>query len=78
MKIVEISDKYIEYLRKYFPNTTMDSKQHHRSHKRKYLGILFEIHGIPYYAPFSSPKKKDYNLDGTIRKSTLFIVRMTK
>lgn len=77
MKIVQIEDCYIETLKKEFPSI-MDSKRFHRSHTRKYLGILFSIGDFNYYAPFSSPKAHDYNADGSIKKSTITSIRLTK
>ena len=50
----------------------MDGKRFHRSHTKKYLGIVFTIGKFNYYAPFSSPKVKDYNRDGTIKKNSIF------
>lgn len=75
MRIVQIKDEYIEILRKAFP-IVLDNKRFHRKHTRKYIGVVFSINGFQYYAPFSSPKPKDYNEDGTIKKSNLFSIRM--
>lgn len=75
MRIVQIKDEYIEILRKSFP-VVLDNKRFHRKHTRKYIGIVFSINNFQYYAPFSSPKIKDYNNDGSIKKSNLFSIRM--
>ena len=77
--IYEIKDNYVEYLRitKGF-NKVYDPKILVRSHERKYIGIVLKINNYNYFAPFSSPKKSDYNMDKTIRKSTFTILRMTK
>lgn len=77
MKIVQVDDYYIELLRNEFP-TIMDGKRFHRSHTRKYVGIIFSIGKFNYYAPFSSPKSKDYNLDGSIKKNSIFTIHMIK
>lgn len=77
MKIVQVNDDYIDLLTKEFPNV-MDSKRFHRSHTRKYIGIIFTIGKFNYYAPFSSPKSGDYNADGTIKKNNIFSIKMTK
>ena len=77
MRIVQIDDDYIEMLRQKFPSI-MDGKRFHRSHTRKYLGIVFTIGEFNYYAPFSSPKVKDYNRDGTIKKNSIFAIHMVK
>ena len=76
MRIVQIKDEYIEILRKSFP-IVLDNKRFHRKHTRKYIGIVFSINNFQYYAPFSSPKIKDYNNDGSIKKSNLFGIKMT-
>lgn len=75
MRIVQIDDDYIEKLREYFPSV-MDEKRFTRSHKRKYVGVVFVIDGFNYYAPFSSPKNRDYNPDGTIKKNTMLSLKM--
>lgn len=54
----------------------MDNKRHHRSHTRKYIGVVFKLGTLNYYAPFSSPKPENYNSDGTIKKSTIFSISM--
>lgn len=77
MKLVNIDDKYIEKLRMIFPNV-MDNKRFHRTHTRKYLGVILQMNGKYYYAPFSSPKEKDYLPDGKIKKNNMFMLRMTK
>lgn len=77
MKLVNIDDKYIEKLRMIFPNV-MDNKRFHRTHTRKYLGVILQMNGKYYYAPLSSPKEKDYLPDGKIKKNNMFMLRMTK
>lgn len=77
MKIVEVSDRYINYLKEYFPKTLLDNKQGCRKHTRKYLGVIFKINEFNYFAPLSSPKKSDYLENGEIRKSSVSIIRMT-
>ena len=77
MRIIQVEDKYIELLRNNFPSV-LDDKRFCRTHTRKYLGVIFTIERFNYYAPFSSPKPKDYNQDGTIKKNTMFIINMVK
>ena len=77
MKIVQIDDVYIDLLRQEFPNA-MDPKRFHRSHTRKYIGIIFTIGNFNYYAPFSSPKPRDYNSDGAIKKNNIFSLKIKK
>ena len=77
MRIVEVEDDYIQMLRNAFPSV-MDEKRFHRTHKRKYIGVILTIGDFNYYAPFSSPKKKDYKPDGSIKKDSLFSLHMVK
>lgn len=77
MRIVQISDDYIELLRKQFPRI-MDEKRFHRSHTRKYVGVIFAVGNFNYYAPFSSPKAKDLKADGSVKKNSIFSIYMTK
>lgn len=77
MRIVQISDDYIELLRNQFPRI-MDEKRFHRSHTRKYVGVIFTVGNFNYYAPFSSPKVKDLKTDGSIKKNSIFSIYMTK
>ena len=77
--VYEVKDAYIEYLRtdKGF-NKVYDPKILVRTHTRKYIGVVLTINNFKYFAPFSSPKNSDFNIDGTVRKSTISILRMTK
>lgn len=78
LEIYTVSDKYIRYLQETVPHV-YDSHEGHRSHDRKYLGVLLSIHEFTYFAPLSSPKRTDYLVGGNqIRRSTLTIMRMTK
>ena len=53
MEFYHIKDKYISFLRAY------DSKvPENKQESRPYLGIVFQLGSIKYYAPFSSPKPK--------------------
>ena len=56
----------------------LDNKENSRKNTRKYLGIIISINGINYFAPLSSPKKSDYDLNGEIKKSSSIILRMVK
>ena len=76
IRIVEISDSYINYLKDFFPHTMMDNKEGRRTHTRKYIGIVFEIGTFKYFAPMSSPKQSDYNSDGSVRSSSKIVLRM--
>ena len=63
LKIYSVSDKYINYLRKSYPNV-YSNKEKHRTHTRKYIGIVLELEGYHYYVPMSSPKDSDYQVAG--------------
>ena len=77
MKIVQVDDCYIDELVKQFPHV-MFSKRFHRTHTRKYVGVVFSINSSNYYVPFSSPKKDDYTQDGKIKTNNLFCARMVE
>ncbi len=48
-----IDNAYIQYLRTYDTQVS-----YNKNEKRPYIGIVFYINGIEYYAPLSSPKPK--------------------
>ena len=66
LKIYSVSDKYINYLRKDFPNV-YSNKENRRKHTRKYIGVVLELEGYHYYVPMSSPKDSDYQIAGENR-----------
>ena len=74
MKLYSITDKYINYLRK-FDDKVYDNKEDKRKVMRKYLGIVLDINQLKYYIPMSSPKKSDYK-NKEIRKSVIPIIRI--
>ncbi len=78
MKLIEVTDRYINYMKQFFYKTMLDNKENYRENTRKYLGIIISINGINYFAPLSSPKKSDYDLNGEIKKSTSIVLRMVK
>lgn len=78
MKIYSISDEYISYLRKKNPNV-YSNKLDHRTHTRKYIGVVISIGEFKYYIPMSSPKETDYQIAGNskvIKKSIVPIIRI--
>ena len=77
-KLYSVSDEYIEYLRKDFPNV-YSNKIESRIHTRKYLGVVLQINNYNYYIPMSSPKESDYQIAGenkVIKKSIVPIIRI--
>ena len=78
LKVYSVSDRYIEYLRKYEPDV-YSNKLDNRIHTRKYIGVVIELAGYKYYIPMSSPKETDYQVAGdgkVIKKSIVPIVRI--
>lgn len=53
MKFYNITDDYISFLRRYD-----DKVAKNKQASRPYVGVVFEIGEIKYYAPFTSPKPK--------------------
>lgn len=78
MKLIEVSDRYVNYLKQFFYSTMLDNKEERRKHGRKYLGIIISINSINYFAPLSSPKQSDFDKYGNIRKSSSIVLRLVK
>ena len=77
-KLYSVSDDYVEWLRKEFPNV-YSNKVNFRTHTRKYLGVVLQIGQYHYYVPMSSPKDSDYQIAGenrVIKKSIVPIIRI--
>ena len=53
MKFYNVKDDYIQFLRGY-DSMVAENKQG----SRPYVGVVFDVDGIKYYAPFTSPKPK--------------------
>jgi protein AbiQ len=53
MKFYNIKDDYIQFLRNYDNKVAENKKE-----SRPYVGVVLEIDGVKYYAPFTSPKSK--------------------
>lgn len=51
MRFYHITDRYIEFLRSFDEKVALNKKE-----TRPYVGVVLEIEGIKYYAPFTSPK----------------------
>lgn len=61
----EIDSKYISFLAQYDQHLFQNAKIT-QNFSRKYIGILFEINGMKYFAPLSSFKEKHKRLSETI------------
>ena len=48
LKLYEISEKYIAFLR-HADNNVFSAKEKERNHTRKYLGIVYTINNYNYY-----------------------------
>ena len=78
IKLYSVSDRYIEWLRKDFPNV-YSNKINARIHTRKYIGVVLKIGKYNYYVPMSSTKDSDYQITGSkkvIKKSIVPIIRI--
>lgn len=61
----EIDEKYIDFLSQFSEHLFHNAKVS-QTYSRKYVGILFEINGIKYFAPLSSFKPKHNRLSETV------------
>lgn len=75
MKFYYIKNEYIDYLKR-FDEQVKNYKGENYIKNRTYIGIILEINECKYLAPLSSPKRTDYNENGSIRKSIVPIIRM--
>ena len=62
-KIVKVDYNYCDYLRQYDNKVTYNAGS---KELRPYVGILFIINKIEYFAPLSSPKEKHKKLKNTL------------
>lgn len=61
--IVNVNTNYCDYLRKF---DSLVPINHSKKENRPFLGILFQIHNVEYFAPLSSPKSKHLKMHNTI------------
>lgn len=57
IRFYEINAKYVDYLAPYAPHLFHNSKKG-QANQRKYIGIVFQINNMEYFAPLSSFKPK--------------------
>ena len=63
IKLVVIDKDYCDYLRKYDNRVPYN---HEFKELRPFIGILFKIENVEYFAPLSSPKEKHKYMKDTI------------
>lgn len=63
LKLVMINSKYCEYLRQFDYRVSYNSNE---KESRPFVGILFKIHEVEYFAPLSSPKAKHLKMKNTL------------
>lgn len=61
MRLVHIKEEYIDYLRMYDYRV-----QKNKGETRPYVGVLFQIQEVKYYAPLASPKKKHLKMKNSV------------
>ena len=61
--LVKVNSKYCNYLRKYDYRVSFNGN---KKKLRPFVGILFEIGKLKYFAPLSSPKLKHLNMKNSI------------
>lgn len=62
-KLVTVKSKYCDYLRKYDYRVSFNAKE---KELRPFVGVLFEIDNMKYFAPLSSPKEKHLKMKNTV------------
>ena len=60
IRLYEIDDKYVEYLRK-FDKKVLSPKTEDRKQTRKYIGIILNTQSFNYFIPLSSYKPETYD-----------------
>ncbi len=62
-QLVTVKSKYCDYLRKYDYRVSYNANE---KELRPFVGVLFEIDNMKYFAPLSSPKEKHLKMKNTI------------
>ena len=63
LKIVKVDSNYCDYLRQF------DNKvpyNYNNKELRPFIGILFKVEDVEYFAPLSSPKEKHKKIRNTL------------
>lgn len=61
LRIYKIEDDYIDFLRKYDENV-----KYNKEKKRPYVGVVFVINNIKYFAPLASPRPKHEKMKNSL------------
>ena len=61
--IVKVNSDYCDYLRKFDNRVSYDKD---KKELRPFVGVLFRIEEIEYFAPLTSPKPKHLSMRNTI------------
>ncbi len=61
MDFYHLKDDYIQFLRTYDSKVAVNKNE-----SRPYVGVVLDVDGIKYYAPFSSPKPKHLHMRNTV------------
>lgn len=62
-RLVTVNSKYCDYLRKYDYRVSYNANE---KELRPFVGVLFKIEEMEYFAPLSSPKEKHLKMKNTI------------
>lgn len=65
IKIYEVNPDYVIYMAGFAPHL-FHNKQTGQAYERKFIGIVFSINGIDYFAPLSSFKDKHTHMSETL------------
>jgi protein AbiQ len=65
IKFYEVSAEYIDYLAPHIPHLFRNKKDEQQN-ERKYIGVVFQIKELNYFAPLSSFKEKHKKMSDNI------------
>lgn len=63
LNFYKVNEEYIKYIRKFDEKV---SQSYNEKARRPFIGIILNVDGILYFAPFTSPKKKHLKMKNTI------------
>lgn len=69
IKFYTVDNKYVDYLLPYAPHL-FHNKKPEQLNERKYIGIIFQVNGMDYFAPLSSFKSHKHT---TMKESLDFL-----